>query len=296
MSELIAFVAGAVASALLWRAMAPQFDASTVLERQNYRGHTLPVAAGVVVVLAAVFVAGGYSLVVRLMGDSVDDIVRRSELASCVGVALGFGLIGLLDDFVGATSTKGFRGHLGALVHGRVSTGAVKLVWGVLIGVLAVPTEYWPDGSGSADWAVVRSGLLIAACANLANLFDRAPGRAIKVSLLGGAIVVAIGAPHAPLSGMMLVLGAGAGMLIPDVRERCMLGDTGSNVLGAAIGFGLVVAAGSSGEWIALGIVVALNVASEFVSFSKVIDAVAPLRFLDRLGALESRREHGRGD
>jgi hypothetical protein len=125
--------------------------------------------------------------------------------------------------------------------------------------------------------------------ARLGNLFDRAPGRTVKVSLLGGAVVVALGAPAWELAGMALVLGAGVGLLVPELRERCMLGDTGSNVLGAAVGFGLVVAAGATGEWVALAIVVALNAASEVVSFTKVIDRTPPLRWLDRVGSLPER-------
>jgi UDP-N-acetylmuramyl pentapeptide phosphotransferase/UDP-N-acetylglucosamine-1-phosphate transferase len=281
MSAVIAFFVGAVVAASLWRAMAPQFHESDVLRRENYRGHALPVASGVVVVLAVVFVGAVASIMIKFGGESDRELSNVEGLVRFAWATVGFGFIGLLDDLVGATSTKGFRGHLGALASGRVSTGLVKLVWGVLLGVLASP------GDG---WSAVRGGVLIAACANLGNLFDRAPGRTVKVSLLGGAAVVALGAPAVQLSGMMVVLGAGLGMLVPDLRERCMLGDTGSNVLGAAVGFGLVVAAGSTGEWVALAAVVALNIASEFVSFTKVIDATAPLRFFDRVGALPERR------
>ncbi len=280
MSAVLAFVAGAVVAALLWRAMAPQFHASDVLRRTNYRGHVLPVASGVVVVLAVVFVGAASSIAITFGGESDRELAHVEGLVGFVGATVGFGFIGLLDDLVGATSTKGFKGHLGALVRGKVTTGLVKLVWGVLLGVLASP------GDG---WAGVRGGVVIAACANLGNLFDRAPGRTVKVSLAGGVVVATLGAPAVQLSAMTVVLGAGLGLLVPDLRERCMLGDTGSNVLGAAVGFGLVVATGPTGEWVALAAMVALNVVSEYVSFTKVIDATPPLRFLDRLGALPER-------
>lgn len=83
----------------------------------------------------------------------------------------------------------------------------------------------------------------------------------------------------------MLVVGASVGLLIPDLRERCMLGDTGSNVIGAAVGWGLTIAVGATGQWIALAVVVVLDVVSETISFTKVIDRTPPLRFVDRLGA-----------
>ncbi|MEX0847832.1 MAG: hypothetical protein WD023_08630 [Ilumatobacteraceae bacterium] len=279
----MAFVVGAAVSAALWRGLAPQWRASDVLRRSNYRGHVLPVASGVVVVLAVIVASAAYLLVAGLSGLTGTEAQRVAGLTA--GGAVGFGLIGLLDDLIGATSTKGFRGHLGAVARGQVTTGLVKLVWGVLIGMLAVP-----DGG----WATVRGGLLVAASANLGNLFDRAPGRVIKVSLIGGAIVALLGAPAWALAGPMLVLGAGAGLLVPDLRERCMVGDTGSNVLGAAVGYGLVLACGATGEWVALVVVVAFNLLSEVVSFTKVIDATPPLRALDRLGTLPERRSWGR--
>lgn len=279
MIAVVAFVVGAVVAAALWRALGPQFAEAPHVHRTNYRGEQLPVGAGVVIVLAVVLVGAAYEVVVRAGGITDSELMRGATVLA--GGTVGYGLIGLLDDLVGGAATKGFAGHLGALAHGRVTTGLVKLVWGVLFGFLAVPGDLG---------ASIRGGLLIAASANLANLFDRAPGRVVKVSLLGAVVVAACGAPGWHLTGPMLVLGAGAGMLVPDLREACMLGDTGANVLGAAVGFGLVVALGPTGQWVALAVVAAMNLVSERVSFTRVIDATPPLRWIDRLGARPERR------
>ena len=279
MIAVAAFVAGALVAGLLWRALEPQFAEAPQLRRANYRGAELPVGAGIVIVLAVVLVGAVYAVWQRAGGTTSDEVLRGATILG--GGTVGFGLIGLLDDLVGGAATKGFAGHLGALAHGRVTTGLVKLVWGVLFGFVAVPGDLG---------ASLRGGVLIAATANLANLFDRAPGRVVKVSLLGAAVVALCGAPGWHLTGPMLVLGAGAGMLVPDLREACMLGDTGANVLGAAVGFGLVVALGDTGQWIALAVIVALNLVSERVSFTRVIDATPPLRWFDRLGARPERR------
>jgi UDP-N-acetylmuramyl pentapeptide phosphotransferase/UDP-N-acetylglucosamine-1-phosphate transferase len=79
-------------------------------------------------------------------------------------------------------------------------------------------------------------------------------------------------------------LGATAGLIVFDAREELMLGDAGSNVLGAVLGWGLVVTTDWVAQVVVLVVLVVLNVASERVSFSKVIDDVAVLRAIDRFG------------
>jgi hypothetical protein len=62
-----------------------------------------------------------------------------------------------------------------------------------------------------------------------------------------------------------------------------MLGDAGANGLGALLGLALLRRAPERRE-AALGVLAALTAASEVVSYSRVIDAVPPLRWVDRLG------------
>jgi hypothetical protein len=86
--------------------------------------------------------------------------------------------------------------------------------------------------------------------------------------------------------GVVVIAGAAVALFVPDLRERLMLGDAGSNVLGAAAGLGVVMTTGTVTRIIVLAVVAGLNVASEMVSFSRVIDRVPPLRYADRLGRL----------
>ncbi len=84
------------------------------------------------------------------------------------------------------------------------------------------------------------------------------------------------------------VIGAFAGMLGDDVRERVMLGDTGAYALGGVLGLAVVLDVGRGPRnGVLIGLIV-LTVAAELVSFSRVIDRVPPLRAFDRLG----RRDH----
>lgn len=279
MIALGSFAAGAVVSVLIWSGTRGAFRSADVLRRSNYRGVAVPVAAGLVIAVAALVVELAFSIWTSADGTGPAELARDTD-AFLAGV-FGFALLGLFDDLAGAGEIKGFRGHLRALRDGVVTSGMLKLCGGVALGIVLAPGDLVES---------LRGGLLIAASANLANLFDRSPGRVVKVSLLGAVLVVVVAGTGWPAVPTMVVVGAGVGLLRADLREECMLGDTGANVLGAAVGFGLVVGLGPIGEWSALAVVVAMNLMSERVSFSAVIDATPPLRWIDRLGTRPERR------
>ena len=119
--------------------------------------------------------------------------------------------------------------------------------------------------AGLAADAVINTGL-IARGANLLNLFDLRPGRAIKVAVIaGGPLAAAGGAAAAPLA-------AAAALLRDDLGERSMLGDAGANALGAMLGAAAVTSLPRPARLAALGAIAGLTAASEYVSFTKVIE------------------------
>ena len=272
---VVAAVVGCVTARLVWVAIRPLFDAPA-LARANWRGQAVPTAAGVVLPLVLVLVEGGRAAGAAAASDP--DSLTLARLLVVAAVA-GFALFGALDDLVGSEQVQGFRAHLEALAAGRPTTGFVKLVGGAALAVVVVAPFARPSlGRLLADAA------LVALCANLANLFDRAPGRLLKVSTVAFVAIVVAAGERVELEGTALVVGAALGLFVDDLRERLMLGDTGANALGAALGLGLVAAATPTTRTVALAVVAALNVAGELVSFSRVIDAVPALRALDRAG------------
>jgi UDP-N-acetylmuramyl pentapeptide phosphotransferase/UDP-N-acetylglucosamine-1-phosphate transferase len=80
------------------------------------------------------------------------------------------------------------------------------------------------------------------------------------------------------------VVGAFAGLLADDLRERLMLGDAGSNVIGAVLGLAVVLECSPATRTIVLVVLVAFTLASELFSFSRVIERVSLLRRIDQLG------------
>lgn len=281
---LFAYVVGLVAG-LAVVATCRGVIGAYVFQRQNYRDHPLPTSAGVFVALAAILVVGAHVVVIELVRIVSGPSFRGWEQLSStgpamVGVVIGFCFLGLLDDLGGVGESGGIRGHLAALFHGRVTTGLIKLVGGPLVALVAVAAA----GAGPDEVGVLRDAALIAAAANLANLLDRAPGRVGKVVQLCFVVLVAA-AWDTRLVSTAVVAGASLALLLPDLREELMIGDAGSNLMGAALGFGVVLSVGAPARWWVLLALVVANLVSELVSFSRVIDAVPVLRALDRAGS-----------
>jgi len=274
----VGFVVGFALAAGLWVLTAPAFGAE-VFERENFRGRPLPTAVGVLVALAALAADAALAVADAAGYDPDAELVVGLRLVTVT--ALGFGLLGLLDDLGGAGESIGFTGHLQALAAGRLTTGAIKLFGGAAVAVVAV-SSLEPDSLGR----LLADGALVALAANVGNLFDRAPARTTKVALLSLAILIVLAGADAELAGVALVVGAGAGLMMADLRERLMLGDAGANVLGAALGLGVVLACSPGVRTGVLVAVALLNLASERVSFSRVINAVPPFRAVDRFGRL----------
>ncbi|MGH2987894.1 MAG: hypothetical protein ACRDLO_14565, partial [Solirubrobacterales bacterium] len=195
---------------------------------------------------------------------------------------------GLLDDALGRAgaedSPRGWRGHARAVLAGGFSTGAIKAVGALALAAYAVSGR----GREGLDY-IADLGLLLLAT-NLFNLLDLRPGRVEKALalLLAGLCLGAWTA--APLELLGLFIGPALVVAAFTLRERAMLGDTGSNLIGALAGVSLLVTLDETGRWIALALVAALTIYGEFRSISSTIERIPPLRWIDSLGRVKSEQ------
>ena len=261
---ILAFGAGCLLAALAWRLVR---RAGPRWQEENRRGRSLPVTLGWAL-------ATGLVGVVVVVSEQVDRIgLRESQTGEALGAAIVF-LAGVVDDGYGG-SVRGLRGHLRALLNGHLTTGGLKLAAAVLAAGLTVawtPREHL--------WANVLALIAIAGCTNIWNGLDVAPGRALK-----GFLVVALVLLVVDVRAFLLVCtGAATAVLIPDLRERGMLGDSGANLLGFLAGAEIVRRLPEVWLIPAALIVIGLNVLAETVTFSRTIEAIPPLRWFDRLG------------
>ncbi len=160
--------------------------------------------------------------------------------------------IGVADDLWGGRE-RGFREHLRA---GR-TTGVLKLVGIPLYGLVRTRS--------------LSGALLVGLAANMLNQLDTKPGRALKVYL---ALSLPLRAPKT-----MAVL------LAPyDLGEMAMLGDSGSNTLGAMLGLRSVERLTERQRWSAIAALAGLTFLGERRSLGVLIETTPVFRELDRWG------------
>jgi UDP-GlcNAc:undecaprenyl-phosphate GlcNAc-1-phosphate transferase len=275
--RLAAIALGAAAARVAYRELnRRQPGGPDTWTRKNHRGEPVTLLEGPALVAGT---AGAIAL--------APGLPQRLRTAAMLA-ALSAGALGSYDDLAGSGSSRGLRGHFGALAKGEVTTGAVKVLGigaaGLLAGALV---QRKPIDK-------LLAGIVIAGSANLVNLLDLRPGRAIKAGLIAGTPVALArrgsGSGERGMStrgaGVLAAgsLGAAAALLPEDLSERAMLGDAGANALGAALGVAAAAGSGRVGLLLRAASIIGLTLASEKVSFTKVIAASPPLNAIDMLG------------
>jgi len=141
------------------------------------------------------------------------------------------------------------------------TTGTLKLV-GIPLWAL------WRTRSPSA-------AVLVALSANLLNQLDTRPGRALKAFILGAILV-----RNTPRGALAVAV-----LLAPyDHREMTMLGDAGSNALGAVLGLHSVRRFSGPRRLGAIGALALLTVLADRRSLGELIESTPGLKRLDALG------------
>jgi len=268
----------------------------------NYRGREVFLGLGVVWLLwaAAAILAG-------LLSFIPDAVTAPALLLVLAGpLALVAFALGLFDDAYGSSAARGFKGHLSAMAHGRLTTGGMKLLGISLASYIAAAIVI--DARGDSMqlalepllWAL-PAGAGIALTSNFINLADLRPGRALKAySFLAvcGVISSSVGLAWMRAgsgsrlestlytAAILAIFAFGPVLAVwrYDLGELGMLGDAGANPAGAVAGLLIVAGLPAWGTIVYFALMLALNLASERVSFSKVIEGNAFLSRLDALG------------
>ena len=275
----IAFVFSLLIAPLLLRGL---FEAGWV--RSNFAGREVPVPSGMLIPLAAFAALGVAAPLDRLVDER---ILGGAGLAGAMLYVVGVCLLGVIDDLIGTPAIeeglgrkdpRGLRGHARAVVGGGFSTGAVKAIGAFGLAAFAVGLVV------PGDWEYLLAIALVVVTTNLFNLLDLRPGRALKVFfvLIAG---LAVGTwTLDPLWTLGVFVGSLPVLAYFDLTEQGMMGDTGSNAVGAIAGLWMVLVLDTTGQAIALAVVFLITLYGEFRSISQLIDRTPVLRFIDSLG------------
>jgi UDP-N-acetylmuramyl pentapeptide phosphotransferase/UDP-N-acetylglucosamine-1-phosphate transferase len=275
------FFTGAILAAVIGGALKRLLHDSGAL-KQNYRQRDVVNMMGlsfIMVWLVMMAMAAAFGFAQDIIGLMVPERFQFTPDMSMplTILILGVGMFGLIDDLLGSRESTGFRGHIGQLLKGRLTTGALKALGIPTVAFFAIyqlsggPLEAFGDA------------LLIALFVNTLNLLDLRPGRALKVFIP----LLAIFFLYAPSSyglAVAALLGVALVLLRADLKEEIMLGDVGSNVIGAVLGFSFVITFGWSVKLPLIIVFVALQILTERYSLTRIIENTPVLREFDRLG------------
>ncbi|MCE5204343.1 MAG: hypothetical protein ABFC80_00510 [Coriobacteriales bacterium] len=313
LDSLLAITSALVVGVLVpWGAMRmllPVLRDTAHARMKNYRGRDVFLGLGVVwLVWAGGAMVAGIVLPVVFPGLRATLVLALAGLVALAGFSFG-----LVDDALGTREVRGFRGHVRAIMTGRLTTGGLKLVGisAASIGVAALLAVAAPWSRHVRPWGLRDVALVLLAAAavaltsNFVNLMDLRPGRALKTYCVLACVgVVSVVFGLGPYTGelavargsiteltvfALMLLGPVFAVWRYDLGEEGMLGDAGANAMGAAVGVTIASGLPTSGLVAYAVVMLVLNLLSERLSFSAVIERTPVLAWLDSIGR---RREH----
>lgn len=237
--------------------------------RQNYKGEGIPISMG----LSFVFI--------QVISLSITSLIIEDNINYTIYYLFSFiliGLVGLLDDLIGDTNIKGFKGHIKSFFKGNLTTGGIKAGIGFFVAlVISILLS-----KGIVE--IVVNTFIIALFTNLINLFDLRPGRSIKVFIIISIIMIVLSITKDynfffySFYGILMVY-------FPlDLKAKAMMGDVGSNTLGITLGVYCVYSHSLPIKITYILFLLVIHILAEKLSFSDIIDNNKILKFIDNLG------------
>jgi hypothetical protein len=264
-----------------------QWMRALALTAPNYEGRRLAFPAGLLIVGAAAIALVPVAAIDRLGSSDV----LRPEFGAVAIYVLGVAFLGLVDDLAtiaagglrepaegSASGPRGWRGHGATVLEGGFSSGALKAVGSLGLALLAL------EGVGLSDGRYLLAVAVLVLATNLFNLLDLRPGRAVKTFALLGILLTIGGWTWHPAAALGLFAAPVLVVGLRDLGGEAMLGDTGSNLVGALAGLWLVFALGAAAQAIALLVLIAITLYAEFRSISALIERSPLLTRLDSIG------------
>lgn len=240
--------------------------------RANYRGEQIPVGVGVTIPLIQIL---------SLPWSVWESVERLYFVQTSMLILIAYA--GWRDDRYGGMEAKGLKGHVSLWwKEGIWSTGMAKAATGAWVAIV-LSTLY-----SQSVWEWVLHASLIVLLTNQINLLDLRPGRAMKGFGVYAILILSQTHTDMPLMLWLPIVLTVFYIFQGDIRGKVMLGDTGSNVLGFAIAFWVVVTASLMLKVTLVVVGLVIQLYAEKNSISALIQKTPVLYWLDRLGRRET--------
>lgn len=250
-----------------------QFAKEHKVIAKNYKKKDIPVGMGLFLwVMLIIFL-----LHIKVFASEIAVI---NELYYCFIIAISVvTFVGWLDDTLGEKSVKGFAGHWARLKQDQVmTTGLLKA------GSTSMMSLWLVLELDHHFTVTILQCLFIILMTNTINLMDLRPGRALKVFFIFSLPLFFFPTMFDFSHYMIPIWISAAFIFYKDLRSMIMLGDTGSNFLGFALGFLIVLIAPLWFQILMLFFCVVIHLIAAKSSLSKWIDRYKFLYTIDRWG------------
>lgn len=240
---------------------------------KNYKGVLIP--QGIGIIFPILYLAWSVLFIVIFGEFPIDIFLILLAVFSA-------SFIGFIDDMLGARNVLGFKGHFGKLLHGKLTTGGLKAIAGLLAAFVISAVA----ASGVVS-EIILNTFVVALFTNLFNLLDLRPGRSIKfflllfllsaIGLLAAGKLIGV-MPYLPLAAIIL------GYFPYDLSANCMMGDAGSNVIGMSMGVLIASTFEIYTKVLVLICLIAVHIYTEKYSLTDLINKNRFLSYFDELG------------
>lgn len=236
----------------------------------NYRGKAIPAIGGIAFIPI---------LLLTILILLVKSPESYKNYLSYLALILSMGFVGVIDDLIGDVKIKGLVNHIKSTLSGKMTTGFLKALIGFLMSCIV------SIRMTNSYIEFIVNVFIISLFANTINLFDLRPGRAVKVFMTISFILLTASTTRVTEAIPIIILNLAACLYIRyDLREVCMLGDTGANILGITLGYYSSLLLDFKVKLPLLTFLVILNAMSEKLSITSVINRSRLLSYLDNMG------------
>lgn len=236
---------------------------------ENYKGESIPTGMGITFIPVMLI---NFIILIYFLQEIIDTV-----LVFLVSISI-MAFVGIIDDLLGNRNSSGFKGHFLSFFKGQLTTGFLKAIIGGLI-ALIISLTY-----SKTLVEIIVNSFIIALFANLLNLLDLRPGRAMKSYLFLAFLFTLLGITYFCKVILFSIVGYCVGYLPQDLKAKSMMGDVGSNSLGITLGIISVISFSIGIKYIIFSTLLFMHLMAERYSLSKVIENNILLNFFDKLG------------